>query len=190
VADWITEAIEANTAFLSRIDPERLYREPPTRRAVITCMDSRINLEAIGIPSFAADGHSDSRIAIIRTAGARCPERSLFIALFKADVDEILVLGHTECALVAAHTEIASIVEVLQARVDGRDIDAFLDGVGASSDEGIRRWLGTIPGSAEGVLAQMEVIRSLPFVPQGIAVHGLVYDVETGVVHPVEEPAG
>ncbi len=190
MADWITEAIEANAAFLSHIDAERLYREPPTRRVVITCMDSRINLEAIGIPSFAADGHNDSRIAIIRTAGARCPERSLFVALFKADVEEILVVGHTECALVAVHTEVASIVEVFQARVDGRDVDAFLDGIGASSDEDIRRWLGTIPGAAEGVLAQMEVIRSLPFVPQGVAVHGLVYDVDTGVVHPVGEPTG
>lgn len=190
MSDWISEAIEANAAFLSRIDPERLSREPPTRRAVITCMDSRINLEAIGIPSFAADGHSDSRIAIIRTAGARCPERSLFVSLFKADVEEILVLGHTECALVAAHTEIASIVEVLRARVDGRDVDAFRDGIGASSDEDISRWLGTIPGATEGVLAQMEAIRSLPFVSQEVAVRGLVYDVDTGVVHPVEEPAG
>ncbi len=188
MADWITEAIEANATFLSRIDAERLYREPPTRRVVITCMDSRVNLEAIGIPSFAADGHSDSRVAIIRTAGARCPERSLFVALFKADVEEILVLGHTECALVAADTEIASIVEVLQARLDGRDVAASLGGIGVSSDEDLRRWLGTIPGSAEGVLAQMRVIRSLPFLPRGVAVHGLVYDVDTGVVHPVEEP--
>ena len=187
--EWTREAIEANAVFISRIERDRLRREPPTGRVVVTCMDSRINLEAIGIPAFAADGGNDSRVAIIRTAGARCPERSLFLALFKANVDEILVLGHTECALVAAHTEITSIIEVLQARVDGRDLDSFLERIGASSDEDVRRWLGTIPGSVEGVLAQIEVIRSLPFVPQEIAVHGFVYDVDTGEVHPVGEPA-
>ncbi|MCL1598468.1 MAG: hypothetical protein M3094_04745 [Actinomycetia bacterium] len=190
MSEWAREVVEANAVFLSRIDRDRLRREPPTGRMVITCMDPRVNLEAIGIPTFATDGSNDSRVAIIRTAGARCPERSLFLALFKADVDEILVLGHTECALVAAHTEITSIIEVMRTRVDGRDFDAFIDRIGASSDEDIKRWIGTIPGSVAGVLAQMEVIRSLPFVSREIAVHGFVYDVDTGEVRPVGEPAG
>lgn len=187
--DWISEAMEANATFLARIDADRLMRERPSGRVVITCMDSRINLEAIGIPSFDVDGHNASRVAIIRTAGARCPEPSLFIALFKAGVTEVLVVGHTDCAAVAAHTEITPVLDEMRASVDPADAAAFFDAIGASRDDDVKGWLGTIPGPAEGVLRQIAAIRSLPFVPDGLVVDGLVYDVDTGEVHPVEDPA-
>ncbi len=182
--------MEANATFLERIDADRLLREPPAGRVVITCMDSRINLEAIGIPSFDVDGHNASRVAIIRTAGARCPEPSLFVALFKAGVTEVLVVGHTECAAVAAHTDIASILEEMRVSVDPSDVDAFFDAIGATKADDVKEWVGTIPGAAEGVAMQIAAIRALPFVPDGVVVQGLVYDVETGEVHPVEDASG
>jgi hypothetical protein len=55
---WLDEVAEANRAFVAGV--KRLPQRGPGPRAVITCMDSRINLAAIGMPGFDEDPRSGS----------------------------------------------------------------------------------------------------------------------------------
>ncbi len=187
MTDWLTEMLEANRRFRNRIDPDRLPLEGPAGRVVVTCMDPRVNLAAIGIDEFAADGWNDSRVAVVRTAGARVDRRSLFIGLFGAGVTEVVIVGHTECAVVAAHAEPERLVEAAGLGSPGGEVGSDLLPDGTDRDA-LRRWLGTAPSPEALVAEELQAIRTLPYAPADLAVYGLVYDVATGEVEPVTLP--
>jgi carbonic anhydrase len=92
---WIDDILAANSAFRERIVPDQLPTTRTPGPAVITCMDPRVNLEAIGIPGFAKDGSNSSPVRVIRTLGAMADNRSLIVGIFLAGFREIVVLMHT-----------------------------------------------------------------------------------------------
>ncbi len=59
---WIESILLENERFRKRISPDKLpVQRTPGSLAVITCMDPRVNLEAIGIPGFTQQGSKSSR---------------------------------------------------------------------------------------------------------------------------------
>jgi carbonic anhydrase len=181
IMSWRNAITDANRAFLDRVTPARLMKDGPSGRAVIACKDPRVNLAAIGIPPFGADGHQNSHVAIIRTAGARVDERSLLIGVFLAEIAELLILGHTDCGVAQADAEIETITARMQARVEPDELETFRDHIG-HTDADLKRWLKTFTDPYEAVRTEIEFIRSLPFAPADLVVHGAVYDVTTGAV--------
>jgi len=183
---WPAEAIAANHHFRQRISPDQLPVRGPGGRAVITCIDPRINLEAIGISQFAESGRQESQVRIIRTIGAKVDERSLLIGVFLAGIRDITILAHTDCGCGLAHGAIASIAERMHRQLDPGRLAEFEAEVGRGTDN-LRLWLKTFEDPRQGVLNELERIRSLPFCPADLTIHGLVYDVETGGVEIVHE---
>jgi carbonic anhydrase len=183
-AHWLSEIAGANAAFRERIDLQALPDSGPNQRLVITCMDSRINLEAIGIGAALPHGETQSRVGVIRTAGARIDRRSLFMALYWANVTEIIVLGHTNCAVQAAHQSVPVMSDRMRDRVPGSEIAKFRDEIGATNDD-LRQWMRTFKGLDQGVIDEVEYIKTLPFTGPDLIVHGLTYDVTTGWVNLV-----
>ncbi len=54
---WPDEMLGVNESFRNEATLSLLPRErPPGKRGVITCMDPRVNLAAVGIEPFARDG--------------------------------------------------------------------------------------------------------------------------------------
>lgn len=178
---WLDDVVDANRRFQNRIQPQQLMAEGPSGRAVITCKDPRINLEAIGIRPFGNDGYQDSHVAIIRTAGARIDERSLLVGVFLADISELLVLGHTDCGVSRAHSEIEVILGQMEARLTPEALATVRDEIGDSAND-LRAWLKAFEDPFEAVRDEIEFIRSLSFAPADLTIYGAVYDVATGVV--------
>ena len=183
-AHWLSEIADANTTFRDRIDPQSLPDSGPNQRLVITCMDPRINLEAIGIGAAQPDGTNSSSIGVIRTAGARIDRRSLFVALYWANVTEIVVLGHTKCAVQAAHPSVPVMSDRMRDRVPGGEIARFREEIGATNDD-LREWIRTFKDLDQGIIDEVAYIKALPFTGPDLIVHGLTYDVTTGTVKVV-----
>jgi carbonic anhydrase len=127
---WLDQIAVANTAFRARIQPDKLPTARAPGPAVITCMDPRVNLEAIGIPPFSSDGAGASSVRIIRTLGAMADNRSLIAGIFLAGIREIVLLVHTDCGCCLAYSKIDVIVENMQQRLTPDAFEAFRAEIG------------------------------------------------------------
>jgi carbonic anhydrase len=84
-----------NQAYAIRFDSGHLPTPPRKRVAVVTCMDSRMDI-------FAILGLNNGEAHIIRNAGGVVTDdviRSLAISQRKLNTREILVINHTECGM-------------------------------------------------------------------------------------------
>lgn len=185
-SNWLEEITQANAEFLDRINPAALPLERvPGRRAVITCMDPRVNLEAIGMPQFGPDGSGSSSVRIIRTIGAISEQRSLVVGLFLAGIREIAVVMHTDCGNSLAYSKCDLIAENVEKSVDPVRLARFKEEIGQPFAEKLRAWLGAFADPYEAVREETAAIKELPFAPGDLIVHGLVYDLASGRVETV-----
>lgn len=84
-----------NQAYAVRFDSGHLPTPPRKQVAVVTCMDSRMDI-------FAILGLSNGEAHIIRNAGGVVTDdviRSLAISQRKLNTREIIVINHTECGM-------------------------------------------------------------------------------------------
>lgn len=183
---WLEEIETANVHFRNRINLNSLPIErKPCPNAVITCMDPRINLEALGIPGFTPSGESNSQVRVIRTIGAIHEDRSMVIGIHLAGFREIAVLMHTDCGCCLAHGKIDVIEGNMQQSLGRQQLERAHDTVGHPGREQLGTWLQTFEDPVAAVQREVASIRESPFVPESVVVHGLVYDLTSGVVEVV-----
>ena len=159
------DLLAANTQYAKTFKYSELTGNAIKGLAIVTCMDSRINpLSVVGMRS------GDAKI--LRNAGARVTEdviRTLVLATYLLNVDRILVMPHTDCAM---------------ARGDEADIHALIDekhGVDTRSLE------FRTTNDQEGALTEdVNRIRAYPLLRDGVTVAGAIYDVKTGTILPVD----
>ena len=159
------DLIAANSIYAQTFKYSELTGSAARGLAIVTCMDSRINpLSVVGMRS------GDAKI--LRNAGARVTEdviRTLVLATYLLNVDRILVMPHTDCAM---------------ARGDEADIHALIDekfGVDTRALE------FRTTRDQEGALAiDVNRIRAYPLLRDGVTVAGAIYDVKTGTILPVD----
>jgi carbonic anhydrase len=129
--------------------------------AIVTCMDSRIDpLGMVGLKP------GDAKI--FRNPGGRVTDQALealVLAVHLLNVDRILVVPHTRCA-VATHSE-----EELRARV----------AESAGTDVTWQRF-HVIDDQVATVREDVHRITSHPLVPDTVRAGGFVYDVDTGLL--------
>ena len=129
--------------------------------ALITCMDSRID-------PLAVMGMDAGDMKILRNAGARVTDdvlRTLVLATYLLDVNRIIVMPHTDCRM-AKSTETQVHKTILErSGVDTRSLE-----------------FRTIDDPLRTLEADVQRIRSFPFIPDDVAVAGAMYDVETGLL--------
>ena len=159
------DVLKANSDFVANFNDERLTGTARKGLAIVTCMDSRINpLAVVGMKS------GDAKI--LRNAGARVTEdviRTLVLATYLLNVDRILVMPHTDCAM---------------ARGDEADIHALIDekfGVDTRSLE-----FRTTRDQKAALTIDVNRIRAYPLLREGVTVAGAIYDVNTGTILPVD----
>ena len=127
--------------------------------AIVTCMDSRIDpLRMLGLEP------GDAKI--FRNPGGRITPQALealVLGVHLLNVDRILIVPHTRCA-VATSTE-----EELRRRVsESAGVDASWQPFHVVDDQ--------VRALAEDVAK----VRSHPLVPAGVRIGGFIYDVDTG----------
>jgi len=129
--------------------------------AIVTCMDSRIDpLRMIGLQA------GDAKI--FRNPGGRVTEAALeaiVLAVHLLNVDRVLVVPHTRCA-VASNTE-----EVLREKV----------AESAGTDVTWQRF-HVIEDQVATLGLDVHRVKSHPLVPDSVQVGGFVYDVDTGLL--------
>jgi carbonic anhydrase len=129
--------------------------------AIVTCMDSRIDpLRLTGLKA------GDAKI--FRNPGGRVYEpalEALVLATHLLQVDRILIIPHTSCAM-AKFTE-----EELQQKVgESAGVDAS--------------WAAFHPIADQIAALKQDVqkVRTHPLIPDSVKVGGFMYDVETGLL--------
>lgn len=182
---WLDEILLANDQFRARIRPEKLPVARTPGPAVITCMDPRVNLEAIGNVPFTEDGAGESPVRIIRTLGGMAEKRSLIVGVFLAGFREIVLMMHTDCGCCLAYSKIDTIIANMQQRLTPKAFQQFKADIGEPFPEKLRGYLKAFEDPREAVKKEVSAIRALPFVPDDLVLHGLLYTLDTGSVEVI-----
>jgi len=141
-------------------------RRAAQHAAVVTCMDTRIDLHRV---LRLRPGTS----VVIRNAGGRAADalRSLAIACHELALREVLVIHHTDCRLMTFSE--ASLWQKVRFAT-GADADVpFLP----------------FTNLEQSVYEDVELIRTSPLFADGLVVRGFIYDLGRGRLHDVTVPA-
>jgi carbonic anhydrase len=132
--------------------------------AVVTCMDSRIDpLGMLGLKP------GDAKI--FRNPGGRITPQALealILAVHLLNVDRIVVIPHTRCAMASASEQ------ELQERV----------GRSAGQDASWQSF-GVVEDQEEALREDLAKVHAHPLIPDSVKVGGFIYDVDTGLLNPV-----
>lgn len=160
----IDELFDNNQAYADALEPRHLDVRPSRRLAIVTCMDSRLDV-------FAALGLDDGQAHVLRNAGGVITDdviRSLAISQRRLGTREVMLIHHTDCGLLnlsddAFRAELQAATGVAPAFA----IESFTD-VDADVRQSILR------------------VRRSAFVPHRDRVRGFVYDVDTHRLREVQ----
>lgn len=156
-------ALAENARYSAQFDRSELPVPPGRRLAVLACMDARLTVEdVLGLRT--GDAH------IIRNAGGLATDdaiRSLVISQHLLGTEEIIVIEHTGCGMLTFEDE------PVRARI--------------AADQGASVDLPLLPfRDLEANLAsQVDKIRAHPWI-KPVPVHGVIYEVETGRIRPID----
>jgi len=161
------ELMEHNRGYAERFDLGHLQTPPMRKLVILTCMDSRMDLEQL-LGLKVGEAH------MIRNAGGLATDdaiRSLILSTHLLGTRAIAVIQHTQCGLMAITDE--QFRWRLSAE-SGRDAShlqfhAFTD-IDQNVAEHVRR------------------IRNNPFLPRDIEVRGYAYEVKTGALREISVP--
>jgi carbonic anhydrase len=162
--DPFRRELAANDGYAARFSLGGLEPRAACGLAVVTCMDSRIEpLQMLGLRP------GDAKI--MRNAGARVTDdvlRTLVLAVHLLGVRRVLVVPHLKCRMSAQdEAEVHAAIHAASG-IDTRSLE-----------------LRPAPDVAATLRADVQRIRSSPYLPGDLAVGGVVYDVDTGRLHRV-----
>lgn len=107
--------------------------------------------------------------------------RSLLAAILELGVEEILVIGHTDCGVQGMNGR--EMIEKLKERgISGEHIDLI-----RHSGVPLEEWLGGFPCVEISVREAVECLRKHPLMPKDIKIYGFVMDSVTGELRAVPE---
>ena len=155
--DTIDELLANNRAFAEPLADRHLDVEPSRRLAIVTCMDSRLDV-------FAALGLGDGEAHVLRNAGGVVTDdtiRSLALSQRKLGTREVMLIHHTDCGLEKV-TDDGFRAELA---ADAGVVPDFAIGAFADVDSAVRN--------------SVRRVRESPFLPHRDSVRGFVYDVDT-----------
>ncbi len=181
--NWLDQIREANARFCERMSLEKMPVErTPCPYAIITCMDPRVNLECIGIPTFTSDGEARSHIRIIRTIGGMIERRSLVVGVFLAGIRELAIVMHSDCGCCLAYSKIDTIIDNMRKNLSEQRFEAFRSEIGEPFENRLASWFKVFRDPKEAVRQEAEYVRSLAVVPETLVVHGIIYELSSAKI--------
>jgi len=158
-----------------KYEPYITTKFPDKRIVILSCMDTRL-VELLPKAMNLRNGD----VKIVKSAGAILNHpfggimRSLLVAIYELQADEVYVIGHYDCGMSAVDPDIM-IGHMLERGIKQETIDTV-----TYSGVDLRDWLRGFGDVRTSVLKSCELIRRHPLTPQGISVHGLIIDPSTG----------
>ncbi|HEY2796554.1 MAG TPA: carbonic anhydrase [Thermoanaerobaculia bacterium] len=179
MSETLKAVLKANARYAANFGARAELKAPPLRGfGILTCMDCRLDPDSMA-------GFREGDAQILRNAGGRASKdalRSIVIACRKLGAREWLVVHHTDCGMqsLTDPTERGEFEESLRA----------LEPAGSTArgffDEDDLEWL-SLRDPRLRLKAAVERVRRHPLLPPGVPVHGLMYDVATGLLEVVDE---
>jgi carbonic anhydrase len=163
----IDDLLANNRGYAANSPANHLDVKPSRQLAIVTCMDSRIDV-------FAALGLGDGEAHILRNAGGVITDdviRSLAISQRKLGTREVMLIHHTDCGM-SKLTDDGFRSELEQA-------------TGVSPAFAIESFTDVDANVRQSVLR----VRRSAFLLHRDAVRGFVYDVDTHGLREIEVPA-
>jgi carbonic anhydrase len=160
----IDELLTNNRAFAESLPAKHLDVHPSRRLAIVTCMDSRLDV-------FAALGLDDGEAHVLRNAGGVITDdviRSLAVSQRRLGTREVMLIHHTDCGM--------------QKITDDGFRAELQEETGVSPAFAIESF-----GDVEADVRQSILrVRRSPFLPHRDQVRGFVYDVDTHQLREVQ----
>jgi carbonic anhydrase len=165
--DVIDELVANNEAFADSLPEQHLDVKPRRRLAIVTCMDSRLDV-------FAALGLGDGEAHVLRNAGGVITDdviRSLAVSQRRLGTRETMLIHHTDCGMQKLSDDgFRAELQAATGVAPAFAIESFTD-VEADLRQSILR------------------VRRSPFLAHRDAVRGFVYDVDTHRLREVDVDA-
>jgi carbonic anhydrase len=142
---------------------------------ILSCMDTRL---ADLLQRAMNLRNGDAKI--IRNAGAIVTQpfgnimRSIIVAIYELNAEEVMVVGHHDCGMTGLNAE--RIMDKMRARGIREDVLTTLKHSGIH----LSRWLIGFDNVRESVENSVGIIRNHPLIPPEIPAHGLIIHPETG----------
>jgi carbonic anhydrase len=174
----VLEALVSNNAQF--LQAKKAFSKPPHAQlglVIITCIDPRL----VGLVEQAL-GIAQGDAYFIKTAGPSAAGdgadivRSAVVAVLMGEAKEILVLGHTDCAMT---------------KLSSGKVSAAMGAAGLS-EQTVRAptlvdWMGGFMSERDNVLSLVKILRKSPLVPGSVLVHGAVIDTASGKLTVVSD---
>lgn len=178
----IEEILDYNNIFVENNNyTEYITGKYPNKKlAILTCMDTRL-IELLP----AALGLKNGDAKIIKNAGAIISHpygsvvRSLLIAILTLKVEEIMVIGHTDCGVQGLDSE--ELLSLLIQRGISADDIAGLEQAGID----FSAWLGGFNRTEDAVADAVAVLKEHPLIPGDVIIRGFIMDSVTGELQEV-----
>ena len=179
----IDEIMEYNRKFVENkgYEPYLTSKYPDKKLAILTCMDTRL-LELLP----AALGIKNGDAKIIKNAGGVIVHpygsvvRSLLVGILELGVEEVMVIGHTDCGVqgMDGHEMLEKLVE--------RGIDQQHIDIVRHSGIDVERWLGGFESVESSVHETVRSLKEHPLMPKNVRISGFIMDSATGELTRVE----
>ncbi len=181
----IDEMLKYNRAFVER----KAYEEyatskyPDKKIAIVTCMDTRL---VTLLP--AALGIKNGDVKMIKNAGGVIASpfdstvRSLLVAIYELGVNEVMIIGHTDCGVQGMKAE--DMLHLMRERGIREERIQMIRRCGIDLDS----WLNGFEETENAVMGSVDLVRNHPLVPKDVEVHGYIMDSHTGLLTPIKEP--
>ncbi len=179
----IEEILRHNRKFVEDKGYERFItsKYPDKKIAIVTCMDTRL-VELLP----AALGVRNGDVKIIKNAGGVITNpfdsamRSLLIAVYELGVEEIMVIGHTECGVQGMNAD--EMLHLMKERGVPEGNISLMRHCGIDLD----RWLHGFDEVEQAISETVDLIRNHPLMTADIRVGGYVIDSVTGELRPID----
>ena len=179
----IKEILEYNKQFVAekKYEQYKTSKYPDKKIAILSCMDTRLT-ELLP----AALGIKNGDVKIIKNAGGVVSHafgsvvRSLLVAIFELGVEEIMVIGHTDCGVQHINSNMM-IGHMINRGVSEENID-IMKYCGIDFE----KWLEGFDNVETSVHETVKFLKEHPLIPKDVRIAGYVMDSVTGELNPIE----
>lgn len=173
----IDDILAFNRTFVeqSGYRPYLTDKYPDRKLAIVSCMDTRLTQLLM-----AALGLENGDAKIIKIAGAEVGSpfgvvmRSLLIAVYELGVEDVMVIGHTQCG--THRMRGASLIDAMEKRGIPADRLEMINRCGIDLDH----WLTGFDDLEDSVKHNVDLIQNHPLMPPDVRVNGFIIDSTTG----------
>ena len=180
----INEILKFNREFVAEkgYEPYLTDKYPDKKIAIVSCMDTRLTKL---LP--AALGLRNGDVKIIKNAGGVITTpfdstmRSLLVGVYELGVEEIMIVGHTDCGVQGMDGE--EMLHLMRRRgIDDEHISLM-----KHCDIDLEKWLHDFDNVNEAVRETVDLVRNHPLMPADVTVRGYIMDSTTGGLSEVAD---